>query len=132
MYSKIPALKEMAEPRATAVLDTEEPSPAVPPANADDRKAAAALASLDAVHDEDESKQNRQDQEALGRAISRLEIESGEKSGKGQEIGKGEKGKEGVEERERKKIKVDQADVALLVGFFCKVFLGLEDVLLIR
>ena len=112
----------MAEPRATAVLDTEEPSPAVPSANADDRKAAAALASLDAVHDEDESKQNRQDQEALGRAISRLEIESGEKSGKGQEIGKGERGKEGAEERERKKIKVDQADVALLVGFFCKVF----------
>lgn len=109
----------MAEPRETAVLDTEEPPPAIPPANADDRKAAAALSSLDAVHEEDESKQSRQraniDQEALGRAISRLEIESGEKSGKGREVGSGGKGKEGADEGEKKKIKVDQADVALLV-----------------
>ena len=109
----------MAEPRTTPVLDNEEPQSAIPPANADDRKAAAALSSLDAVHDEDEGKQSRQranqDQEALGRAISRLEIESGEKSGKERETGKGGKGKEGVEDGERKKIKVDQADVALLV-----------------
>lgn len=119
----------MAEPRSTAVLDAEESPPTIPPANADDRKAAAALSSLDAVHDEDEGKQSRQraniDQEALGRAISRLEIESGEKSGKGREMGKGEKGKEGAEEVERKKVKVDQVDVALLVSFFFVNVLGL-------
>ena len=102
----------MAEPQPAAVhegMDTEDGLPT----NKEDRKAAAALSSLDARGDEEAaSKATHIDQEALGKAISRLEISSGK--GKGGDEGKG-KAKE-VEEK-KKAIKVDQADVALLVSF---------------
>lgn len=97
--------------------DADDPPPAVP-TNAEDRKAAAALSSLDA-HDEDEGKPNGKganniDQEALGRAISRLEMSSGAKGAGGKEDDKAKaKGKEEA----GKKIKLDQADVGLLVSF---------------
>ncbi len=109
------------------------------PTNAEDRKAAAALSSLDAQHqssDEDDhahgSKPSKQaatiDQEALERAISRLEMSSKSKGlperGGKDEGGRG-KGKATVgdggdvaEEEAKKKIRVDAGDVALLVRSF--------------
>ena len=112
----------MAEPQPSAVhegMDRDEP-PAPPPTSAEDRKAAAAMSSLETrggdEEAEAEAKQstNKQiDQEALGKAISRLEL--ADKAGK---IAAGEKGKEEKEQEEkekRAKVKVDQADVGLLV-----------------
>lgn len=108
----------MAEPQPSSLPpnpDADDPPPAVP-TNAEDRKAAAALSSLDA-HDEDEGKPNGKspyniDQEALGRAISRLEMSGGVKGAGGKDD---EKAKAKGKEEARKKIKVDQADVGLLV-----------------
>ena len=96
-----------------------------PPTNAEDRKAAAALSSLDAQHQSDEdnendSKHSKQavniDQEALGRAISRLELSSKEKEPKAEGTGKGKAVDGDIEEEAKKKIKIDQGDVALLVS----------------
>lgn len=128
----------MAEPlpsqsQSTAQLDADD----LPPAktNAEDRKAAAALSSLDARGDDDEYENgkaggakgvnNNIDQEALGRAISRLEISAGGggvkggggKATEGRDGGdkSGNKGK-GKELEALKKVKVDQNDVALLVS----------------
>jgi len=84
------------------------------PASAEDRKTAAAMSSLEAQGGDEEVKPNKHiDQEALGKAISRLEL--ADKAGKvaAGEKGKGEKEKE--EREKRAKIKVDQADVGLLV-----------------
>lgn len=111
----------MAEPQSSPPPpnpDADDPPPVVP-TNAEDRKAAAALSSLDA-HDEDEGKPNGKgtnniDQEALGRAISRLEMSSGVKGVGGKED---EKAKAKGKEEAGKRIKVDQADVGLLVSLF--------------
>lgn len=126
----------MAEPlpsqsQSTAQIDADDLPPAI--TNAEDRKAAAALSSLDARGDDDEydngkagggkGVNNNIDQEALGRAISRLEISAG---GEGKGGGKasegtdgggkiGNKGK-GKEVEALKKVKVDYNDVALLVS----------------
>lgn len=115
----------MAEPQPSSLPpnpDADDPPPAVP-TNAEDRKAAAALSSLDA-HDEDEGKPNGKspyniDQEALGRAISRLEMSGGVKGAGGKDD---EKAKAKGKEEARKKIKVDQADVGLLVSFALHFF----------
>ena len=102
----------MAEPQPSAVHEGIENEEAPLPTNPEDRKAAAALSSLDARGDEDSaSKSVHIDQEALGKAISRLEVSSGK--GKAGDEGK-VKAKE-VEEK-KKAVKVDQADVALLVS----------------
>ncbi|MCJ1427372.1 hypothetical protein MMC29_005275 [Sticta canariensis] len=108
----------MAEPQPSTTPPNHDADdlPPVVPTNAEDRKAAAALSSLDA-HDEDEGKPNGKgpnniDQEALGRAISRLEVSSGAKGAGGKED---EKAKAKGKEEAGKKIKVDQADVGLLV-----------------
>lgn len=126
----------MAEPlpsqsQSTAQIDADDLPPAI--TNAEDRKAAAALSSLDARGDDDEydngkagggkGVNNNIDQEALGRAISRLEISAGgEGKGGGKALegtdggGKpGNKGK-GKEVEALKKVKVDHNDVALLVS----------------
>lgn len=138
----------MAEPlpsqsQSTAQLDADDVPPAI--TNAEDRKAAAALSSLDARGDDDDEYDNGKagggkgvnnniDQEALGRAISRLEISAGggggggggkggggggggEKATEGKDGGdrSGNKGK-GKELEALKKVKVDQNDVALLVS----------------
>lgn len=116
----------MAEPQPSTSPpnhDADDPPPVVP-TNAEDRKAAAALSSLDA-HDEDEGKPNGKganniDQEALGRAISRLEVSSGAKGAGGKED---EKAKAKGREEAGKKIKVDQADVGLLVRFLSHISL---------
>ena len=129
----------MAEPlpsqsQSTAQPDADDLPPAI--TNAEDRKAAAALSSLDARGDDDEydngkpgggkGVNNNIDQEALGRAISRLEISAGGagggKAGGGKETEEkdggdksGNKGK-GKESEAFKKVKVDPSDVALLVS----------------
>ena len=106
----------MAEPQPSSVhegMDREEPAPF--PTSAEDRKAAAAMSSLERRGgDEDEAAAKPSkliDQEALGKAISRLEL--ADKAGTVAAGAKKTKEKEEVEKRA--KIKVDQADVALLV-----------------
>lgn len=106
----------MAEPQPSSVhegMDREDPAPL--PTSAEDRKAAAAMSSLErrgADDDDAAAKPNKEiDQEALGKAISRLEL--ADKSGT---VAAGEqKTKEKEEVEKRAKIKVDQADVTLLV-----------------
>ena len=94
-------------------MDPEGPPPR---ADAEGRKAAAAMSSLETRGEEEgESKPNKQiDQEALGKAISRLEL--ADRAGKVVAGDKVEKWAKEREEKERRaKIKVDQADVGLLV-----------------
>lgn len=106
----------MAEPQPSSVhegMDRDD-QPTAPPASAEDRKAAAAMSSLETrAGDEDEAeekKPNKQiDQEALGKAISRLEL--ADKAGK---VAMGDR-KTKEEGEKRAKVKVDQADVGLLV-----------------
>ena len=104
----------MAEPQPSTVQEGIDPEGPPAPASAEDRKAAAAMSSLETRGGEEEPKPNKQiDQEALGKAISRLEL-----ADKGGKVTPGEKGKseKDKEEREKRaKIKVDQADVGLLV-----------------
>lgn len=99
----------MAEPQPRDIregADPEDDNPAVP-ASAEERKTAAALSSLDARNDDEEtpSQKTNVDQEALGKAMSQLGVNRGEK----------EKGK-AKEAEVKKKVKVEAADVALLVG----------------
>ena len=102
----------MAEPQPPTVHEGMDAEDAPLPTNPQDRKAAAALSSLDARGDDEPvSKSTNIDQEALGKAISRLEIISGK--GKSGDEGK-VKAKE-VEEK-KKAVKVDQTDVMLLVS----------------
>ena len=106
----------MVEPQPSNIREgadiDDEPAPAAP-ASAEDRKAAAALSSLDARGDEDGGKKSEADQKALGEAMSRLEILGGGAKPAGPAAAE-EKKKNGGEV-ERKRIKVDQADVGLLV-----------------
>ena len=104
----------MAEPQPATVQEGMDPEGPPAPTNAEDRKAAAAMSSLETRGGEEETKPNKQiDQEALSKAISRLEL--ADKVGK---VAAGEKGrseKDREEREKRAKIKVDQADVSLLV-----------------
>lgn len=68
--------------------------------SAEDRKAAAALAKLDAPRDEDSGPSKDVDQEGLKSAMNRL----------------GGAAKKPEEKKEVKKVKVEAADVALLVS----------------
>ncbi|KAI9706492.1 MAG: hypothetical protein M1836_003498 [Candelina mexicana] len=100
----------MAEPQPPSThegADLEDPEPPSIPKSAEDRKAAAALSSLDARNDDDSTSTNKQqvDQEALGKAMKNLEIAGSAKKGTGKTVKK----------EEKKTVKVDQADVALLV-----------------
>jgi len=74
--------------------------------SADDRKAAAALSSLDAREDDTGASKNV-DQEAVRKAMNRLA---------GTSETTGAKKKEEEKKEVKKAVKVDQADVALLVG----------------
>lgn len=120
----------MAEPFPSQSQSTAQPdADDLPPTatNAEDRKAAAALSSLrDDEYDNEKAgggkgANNNIDQEALGRAISRLEISGGggkgeRKATEGKDGGnKSGKGK-GKESEALKKVKVDQNDVTLLVS----------------
>ncbi|KAL9110610.1 MAG: hypothetical protein Q9187_008028 [Circinaria calcarea] len=98
----------MAEPQPQDIregADPEDDNPAVP-ASAEERKTAAALSSLDARNDDEDtpSQKTNVDQEALGKAMSQLGVNGGEK----------EKGK-AKEAEVKKKVKVEAVDVALLV-----------------
>lgn len=85
---------------ATTGADVEEDVPAVAK-SAEDRKAAAALSKLDVHRDDDEATPAREvDQEAVSRAMNQL----------------GGEGKKVEEKKDVKKVKVDAADVALLVS----------------
>ncbi|KAL8718418.1 MAG: hypothetical protein Q9225_004446 [Loekoesia sp. 1 TL-2023] len=114
----------MAEPQPLireGVDPTDESPATAPPASAEDRKAAAALSSLDARATEEHlpsAKTKNIDQEALAKAISRLEISTG---AKGVEISEKEKEfverrrKEREERERRNRVKVSAEDVGLLV-----------------
>lgn len=119
----------MAEPQPSNIhegVDPTDETPATqPPASAEDRKAAAALSSLDSRNAEEEdskaqtSKAKNIDQEALRRAISRLEVSSGEKvlgevSERAKKVAEDKRKEKEAAER-RRAVKVDQADVTLLV-----------------
>ena len=80
--------------------------PDVLPANAEDRKAAAALSSLDAKTEDDAPKKDI-DLKALNDAIKNLDASGAQTS-----AGEAKK----IAEAPKKLVKVDQADVAMLVG----------------
>ena len=106
----------MAEPQPSTVQEGMDPDGPPAPTDAEGRKAAAAMSSLETRGEEDgDTKPNKQiDQEALGKAISRLEL--ADKAGKVAAGTKNEKlTKEKEEKEKRAKVKVDQVDVALLV-----------------
>ncbi|KAI4276367.1 MAG: hypothetical protein LQ337_002538 [Flavoplaca oasis] len=102
---------------------TEEKPATAPPASAEDRKAAAALSSLDNQNDDSAaqtSKAKNIDQEALAKAISRLELSTGAKvepSAQSENMKQfEERRRKRREEKERlAKVKVDAGDVGLLV-----------------
>ena len=108
------------EPQPPTIHEGADPEddPPIAPKSAEDRKTAAALSSLDKRGDEDDDgasgAKSQLDQEALGKAMSRLEVGGSKKSG--ESAGKGKEAKEGEVVR-RKAVKVDQADVVLLVSF---------------
>ncbi|MCJ1319166.1 hypothetical protein MMC15_004499 [Xylographa vitiligo] len=98
----------MAEPQPAAVHEGVDDNHPAAPASAEDRKAAAALSSLENRGEEDDAaaKKSDVDQKALGEAMSRLEV-----AGKG----KVTEEKKGAEAVKKKIVKVDQGDIALLV-----------------
>ena len=118
----------MAEPVPSAsnvavdtAADNEEDPSARLPKNAEDRKAAAALNSLNANEiSQDElgqstSKQpSKADQEALGKAMSRLEIAGG---GAAKKKDDGKKAEERKEVEVKKRVKLVAEDVNFLVSF---------------
>ncbi|KAJ5225306.1 hypothetical protein N7468_006531 [Penicillium chermesinum] len=95
-------------PSATGGPDVVEKKP---PVNAEDRKAAAALSSLNENEIADSSSPKgtgAADQEALGKAMSRLEMTSGQ--------GVKKESKQSKKKAEVKKtVKIDAADVTLLI-----------------
>ena len=108
--------------------DPDAPPPPAIPSTAEDRKTAAALSSLEDHHDHEDTQSKKIDQSALGDAISRLELvdQANNKAPSGGEKAEGKpseamlkraKEKEAAEEekRRRAKVKVDAADVGLLV-----------------
>lgn len=101
----------MAEPQPPNVQEGDQAPESVPgasvPAGAEDRKAAAAMDKLDARGDEndnDSAPKKEQDTKALGDAMQKLDVG-----------GKGETSKEAKEEEKKRVVKVDPADVTLLV-----------------
>ncbi|KAL4815428.1 hypothetical protein BDW67DRAFT_164012 [Aspergillus spinulosporus] len=117
-------------PSATTATTSEPPSAS---AAAEDRKAAAALSSLNTTEITSETAASETklpssaDQEALGKAMSRLEIVAeGTKSHAGSK-GKGETGSKTSEAKKKAAavaaVKVSGEDVSLLVcslvGFYC-------------
>ncbi len=113
----------MAEPlpsASSAAENAENEETARLPKNAEDRKAAAALNSLNAneiSQDETAGTSSKQpssaDQEALGKAMSRLEIASGAGAKKDREK---KSDKKAEETAARRKVKIASEDVNLLVS----------------
>ena len=116
----------MAEPQPPTI--TEGLDPTAPntetesdplPKGTDSRRAAAALSSLDARTDDDSKSKpspSAADRQALGDAMSRLEgLDLGSKASTLSTSKSPEKERKEREAEERKKVKVDAGDVALLV-----------------
>jgi hypothetical protein len=106
---------------ADAAADNEEDPSSRLPNNAEDRKAAAALNSLNATEiTQDEAggsatkQPSKADQEALGKAMSRLEIASG--AGTTKRKDDQQKAEEKKEGEVKKKVKVLAEDILFLVG----------------
>lgn len=95
----------MSDPVPSAAAHPESSGPH--PANAEDRKAAAALSSLRPNEIGTEASPTRgpsgADQEALGKAMSRLDIAGGQKNGA----------------QAKKVVKITAADVSFLVSLHC-------------
>jgi len=107
----------MAEPITSASNADDETKPV--PNNAEDRKAAAVM---DALNAKEMSEQNGEtdtkqpstaDQDALGKAMSRLEIVSGETGKKKEDSAK--RAEEKKQAEAKKKVKVSSEDVNFLV-----------------
>lgn len=94
----------MAEPQPSIVQEGDQAPEAVPAA-AEDRKAADAMSKLDARGEDDGSNKKEVDSKALGDAMQRLDVGGKKDAPK----------KEGEVEEKKKVVKVDQADVTLLV-----------------
>lgn len=117
----------MAEPQPSDVREGDNGSESIPASGAaEDRKAAAAMSSLDTHGEGETSSAPKQevDSTALGDAMKRLEVadpSSTDDAKKAPEKTAAEKEREEKErkwkeeEERRRKIKVDQADVTLLV-----------------
>jgi len=101
----------MAEPQPFNVQEGAD-APDVVPANAEDRKAAQAMSSLDTKQDEDSGPKKEIDIKALNDAMKNLGGAQGQNK-----IAGGVAAKNEEEEAPKKLVKVDQADVALLVRF---------------
>ena len=103
----------MAEPQPPTITEGADPPDALP-ANAEDRKAAAAMSSLDVKTDEEPAHAKKEvDQKALAEAMKYLNVGQ-ESAGKKKEKEGGEKK---VVEAPKPLVKVDAGDVALLVSF---------------
>jgi hypothetical protein len=99
----------MAEPQPPNVTEGADP-PDVIPASAEDRKAAQAMSSLDTKGDDNAAPKKEVDLKALEKAMKDFEINQKPKtSASGGTAAK-------KEEAPMKIVKVDPADVALLVG----------------
>ena len=114
----------MAEPQPPNVhegIDAED-APPPPPASADDRKAAAAMSSLENGQNDDEAEEKQKlnktvDQKDLVNAISRLAVDEPAAGSKVKTEKNEKKEREKEEAARRAKVKVDQADVGLLVSY---------------
>lgn len=105
----------MAEPQPSNVTEGAD-APDVLPASNEDRKAAAALSSLDAKpNDEAQQPKKEVDLKALGEAMKNLEIASGAGATSQKSIPAGGQRKESASEP-KKLVKVDAGDVNLLVS----------------
>lgn len=97
----------MAEPQPSSIQEGAEQADALP-ANAEDRKAAAAMAGLDSK-DSDDAPKKEVDMKALSNAMKHLEVGSAQSK-----TAAATKKKE--DEVKKPLVKVDAADVALLVS----------------
>ena len=110
----------MAEPQPATLhpsADLDDDAPAPLPKSAEDRKAAAALSSMTAPNDDDDSAQPAKevDQEALGKAMRSLDIAGGRAKG-GKDAGTGGGAADG--EKKKRAVRIEAGDVAILVSFF--------------
>lgn len=119
----------MAEPQPSTVAEGDTTT-SVPASNSEDRKAAAAMDSLDdreMTAAADTSAKKEVDQKALGDAMKRLDVGGGASKGVVSETKKKADAKRAEEERiaeERRKVKVDAQDVALVVSPFEEYIAG--------
>lgn len=106
----------MSDPIPSATADPDAVDQSLP-ANAEDRKAAAALSSLNTTELASDAGpvkgRSNAEQEALGKAMSRLEIASGQGAGTNKSAAPAKR-----ETEVKKTVKIVAADVAFLVSIF--------------